>query len=538
MGLVAGVVDDGDAATLSAAAGQRIICVAWNRSGATTFGVTPNAGGGTWVNRLVEATLPTNDEARRSLAVAELLTTSTVSAVSFTAAWNTGGTDALWMVVEEGTGYDFADVAVADSGTSVVSSLATGSTLDIAAGDVLAIAALASRDGNSGNVTWSTTNVNPPLVGGGSILLDHYGGVGTGGGNAGAAGYLSATSQPEQSYSDTVTLPGAGAQTRHLTAALLVWSLPESAVELSGSMPTASGMTGDLSITKAFASSMDSASGMTGSLSVSKSFSASMSTADGMTGSLSVSKSFSATMDSASDLTGVLSVSRSLASSMDNSSGMVGDLTVVNTVGFSATMASAGGMVGSLSVSRSLASSMDNASDLTGNLSTTLSLSSSMDNASGMTGALSTTRPLAASMPTASDMSANLTVSSIGIVSFSADLPSASGMVGDLSIESVVGFSANLPTVSGMTADLTVESGIGFSADLPTASGMGAALTVLRPMSASMPTASGMTGNLDTGATGMAELTGTATVLGLSGTVSAVGLAGGAAVKGLAGTVT
>lgn len=227
MGLVAGVVDNGNAATLSAAAGQRIICVAWNRSGATTFGVTPNAGSGTWVNRLVEATLPGDDAARRSLAVAELLVASTVSAVSFTAAWNIGDTDALWMVVEEGSGYDFADVTVADSGTNLVSSLTTDSTLDITTGDVLAIAALASRDGDTGNVTWSTTDVNPSLVGGGSILLDHYGGVGTGGGNAGAAGYLAATSQPEQAYADTVTLPGAGAQTRHLTAALLVWSTGE-----------------------------------------------------------------------------------------------------------------------------------------------------------------------------------------------------------------------------------------------------------------------------------------------------------------------
>jgi hypothetical protein len=219
MGLISATVGS-DTAELSAAVGQRIVCVAWNRSGATSFQVTPDTGG-TWVNRLVEATLPADDGSRRSLAVAELLVESTVAAVTFTAAWDTGGTGALWMVVEEGAGYDPADVVVADSGTATVNQLAAGA-VNAAAGDWLAIAAMASRDGDADPVSWSTTDIEPALVGGGTVLLDHFAGVGEGGGNAGAAGYLVQAGQGAGSLSDTLTLPVG--ESRMLTAALLVFS--------------------------------------------------------------------------------------------------------------------------------------------------------------------------------------------------------------------------------------------------------------------------------------------------------------------------
>lgn len=212
-------------ASQSCNAGERLVCVAYNRSGSTSFDVTPDAGGAVWTHAPGSpwATLPGDDTARRSLAVMELVPTTDVVDETFTAAWDSGGTDCIWMRMEEGPEYQIAagQTTADDSGTGTVGSQGTGSTATAPAGNVLAIAAAAIRSGGSAPVEWSTTAVDPPLTGGGNALLDDYDGKGVGG-NAGAAGYLSLTGQSSQAWSDTVSLP-VGDDPRMITAALAVW---------------------------------------------------------------------------------------------------------------------------------------------------------------------------------------------------------------------------------------------------------------------------------------------------------------------------
>jgi hypothetical protein len=220
-GLVSGAVS-ANPATLSCAVGERLICIAFSRSGGTVFGVTPDAGGGTWTSRVAEATLPGNDLARRSLGVAELVPTGAVTDGLFTAAWSADPTDAIWLRVQEGGAFGFAAAAVADSDTALVASLATGDTASVPAGDLLLVAAAAVRDGGAAGIGWATTAVNPGLVGGGNLLLDAYAGKGAGG-NAGAGGYLILDGQPAGVRADTIALPGGDADKR-ITVALVVWS--------------------------------------------------------------------------------------------------------------------------------------------------------------------------------------------------------------------------------------------------------------------------------------------------------------------------
>jgi hypothetical protein len=220
-GLVSGTVS-ANPVTLSCAVGERLICIAFSRGGGTGFAVTPNAGGASWVNRVAEATLPANDLARRSLGVAELVPTSGITDGLFTAAWSADPTDAIWLRVQEGGAFGFADAAVADSDTGSVTSLATGDTASIPAGDLLLLAAAAIRDGGAAGIGWAATDVNPGLVGGGNLLLDAYAGKGAGG-NAGAGGYQILDGQSSGVRADTVSLPGGDAGKR-ITAALVVWS--------------------------------------------------------------------------------------------------------------------------------------------------------------------------------------------------------------------------------------------------------------------------------------------------------------------------
>jgi hypothetical protein len=220
-GLVSGEVSI-NPATLSCAVGERLVCIAWSRGGGTSFGVTPNAGGSSWTNRVVEATLPTNDLARRSVGVAELVPASTVTDGVFTAAWSGDATDAIWLRVQEGGSFGFADAAVADSDTSFVTSLATGNTASIPAGDLLLVAAAVIRDGGAAGTTWANTDINPGLVGGGNLLLDGYAGKGAGG-NGGVAGYLLLDGQGAGVRADTLSLPG-GDAAKQMSVALVVWS--------------------------------------------------------------------------------------------------------------------------------------------------------------------------------------------------------------------------------------------------------------------------------------------------------------------------
>jgi hypothetical protein len=220
-GLVSGEVSI-NPATLSCAVGERLVCIAWSRGGGTSFGVTPNAGGSSWTNRVVEATLPTNDLARRSVGVAELVPASEVVAGVFTAAWSGDATDAIWLRVQEGGSFGFAAAAVADSDTSFVTSLATGNTASIPAGDLLLVAAAVIRDGGATGTTWANVDINPGLVGGGSLLLDGYAGKGAGG-NGGVAGYLILDGQGAGVRADTLTLPG-GDAAKQISVALVVWS--------------------------------------------------------------------------------------------------------------------------------------------------------------------------------------------------------------------------------------------------------------------------------------------------------------------------
>jgi hypothetical protein len=220
-GLISGEVSI-NPATLSCAPGERLICIAFSRGGGTAFGVTPDAGGGVWTNRVAEATVPGNDLARRSLGVAELVPTSGITDGLFTAAWSADPTDAIWLRVQEGGAFGFADAAVADSDTGSVTSLATGDTASIPAGDLLLLAAAAIRDGGAAGTGWAAAAINPALVAGGNLLLDAYAGKGAGG-NAGVGGYLILDSQPAGVRADTVTLPGGDAAKR-ITVALVVWS--------------------------------------------------------------------------------------------------------------------------------------------------------------------------------------------------------------------------------------------------------------------------------------------------------------------------
>jgi hypothetical protein len=220
-GLISGTVS-ANPVTLSCGVGERLICIAFSRGGGTTFSVTPNAGGASWINRVAEATLPANDLARRSLGVAELVPTSTITDGLFTAAWSADPTDAIWLRVQEGGAFGFADAAVADSDTGSVTSLATGDTASIPAGDLLLLAAAAIRDGGAAGIGWAATDVNPGLVGGGNLLLDAYTGKGAGG-NAGVGGYLILDGQGAGVRADTVSLPGGDAGKR-ITVALVIWS--------------------------------------------------------------------------------------------------------------------------------------------------------------------------------------------------------------------------------------------------------------------------------------------------------------------------
>jgi hypothetical protein len=220
-GLISGTVS-ANPVTLSCGVGERLICIAFSRGGGTTFSVTPNAGGASWINRVAEATLPANDLARRSLGVAELVPTSGITDGLFTAAWSADSTDAIWLRVQEGGAFGFAAAATADSDTGSVTSLATGDTASIPAGDLLLLAAAAIRDGGAAGIGWAATDVNPGLVGGGNLLLDAYAGKGAGG-NAGAGGYLILDGQGVGVRADTVSLPG-GDAVKRITAALVVWS--------------------------------------------------------------------------------------------------------------------------------------------------------------------------------------------------------------------------------------------------------------------------------------------------------------------------
>jgi hypothetical protein len=219
-GLISGAVGI-NPQTLSCAVGERLVCIAHSRGGATGFAVTPNAGGASWVNRVAEATLPTNDTARRSLAVAELVPESTVTDEVFTASWSGDSTDAIWLRVPEGGSFEFVGASVGDSDTGTVTSQATGA-VEAPAGDLLLVTAAVIRDGGAAGIAWTVSEVNPALDGGGNLLLDNYAGKGAGG-NSGAAGYLSLTGQSADSWSDTVTLPG-GDGAKQITAALVAWS--------------------------------------------------------------------------------------------------------------------------------------------------------------------------------------------------------------------------------------------------------------------------------------------------------------------------
>lgn len=224
MGVVS--VTAGNPSSVACSAGQRLVCFAFSRGGGATFSVSPGAGGATWTVVASEATLPSNGSARRSLMVAELVPSSTFASTSFTASIGGDSVDAVFLRLEEGSGsgFSFATSKIANSGTSTVNSLATGSTAAVAPGSIFAIAAAVSRDGGTGSTVWSYTDVTPALVGGGTGNMDRYNGVGTGGGNAGSGGYLIATSQPQQTYADTITLPAG--QTRMVTAAICIWSAP------------------------------------------------------------------------------------------------------------------------------------------------------------------------------------------------------------------------------------------------------------------------------------------------------------------------
>jgi hypothetical protein len=220
-GLISGEVSI-NPATLSCGVGERLVCIAWSRGGGTSFGVTPNAGGASWTNRVVEATLPTNDLARRSVGVAELVPASEVTAGVFTAAWSGDATDAIWLRVQEGGAFGFAAAAVADSDTAFVTSLATGDTASIPAGDLLLVAAAVIRDGGAAGTAWANADINPGLVAGGNLSLDAYAGKGAGG-NGGVAGYLILDGQGAGVRADTLTLPG-GDAAKQISVALVVWS--------------------------------------------------------------------------------------------------------------------------------------------------------------------------------------------------------------------------------------------------------------------------------------------------------------------------
>jgi hypothetical protein len=236
-GLVSGEVSI-NPATLSCAVGERLVCIAWSRGGGTSFGVTPDAGGSSWTNRVVEATLPTNDLARRSVGVAELVPASEVVGGVFTAAWSGDATDAIWLRVQEGGSFGFAAAAVADSDTSFVTSLATGDTASIPAGDLLLVAAAAIRDGGAAGTSWANADINPGLVGGGNLLLDGYAGKGAGG-NGGVAGYLILDGQGAGVRADTLTLPG-GDAAKQISVALVVWSTGvTSTPEVTAAIPLA-----------------------------------------------------------------------------------------------------------------------------------------------------------------------------------------------------------------------------------------------------------------------------------------------------------
>jgi hypothetical protein len=246
-GLISGTVS-ANPATLSCAVGERLICIAFSRGGGTAFGVTPDAGGGTWTNRVVEATLPGNDLARRSLGVAELVPTSTVTDGLFTAAWSADPTDAIWLRVEEGGAFGFADAATADSDTGSVTSLATGDTASIPAGDLLLVAAAAIRDGGAAGTGWAAAAINPALVAGGNLLLDAYAGKGAGG-NAGVGGYLILDGQGAGVRADTLTLPG-GDAAKQISVALVVWSTGVAgALDITPDAVTVTATPGALTIT-------------------------------------------------------------------------------------------------------------------------------------------------------------------------------------------------------------------------------------------------------------------------------------------------
>ena len=221
MGVISTTVD-ANPVSLSAAVGDRIICIATSRGGAASGTVTPNTGG-TWVERAGEYTLPNDGSNRRAVAIYELLVTSTISSVSYTAQMKDSGagdvgTKASWLVIEEGSEYTFEAAATANSGTSTSTTQATGTTATIPAGDHLIVAAAASRGGTTAIPSWTLTDITPPLVGGGDGSLDSM----TGGGdtaNGSAGGYLLATGASAQTRADTITLDTA----RLTSAAIAVW---------------------------------------------------------------------------------------------------------------------------------------------------------------------------------------------------------------------------------------------------------------------------------------------------------------------------
>lgn len=251
-------------------------------------------------------------------------------------------------------------------------------------------------------------------------------------------------------------------------------SITDATVSLSGTLPSGSGLSSALSVTRPLVGSLSSSSALAGQL--------------------AVTRPLHGTVASGAALSGALSNGHKLHGAIPSGAGLTGTLTVQGaTVRLSGTVPSSAGISGVPSVKRPLSGSLSSGFSLSGSLSVgspTIHLQGSIPSSSGCSGSLSLSRPLQGSLLGQGSLAGTLSISLLH-----ATIPSSAGCSGALTVGRKL--AGGVASGAGCAGVLTIgQPTVHLTGAVPSLCGASGRLTIHRPLASTLLPGSGLGGSL------------------------------------------
>ena len=251
-------------------------------------------------------------------------------------------------------------------------------------------------------------------------------------------------------------------------------AITDATVALSGSLPSGSGLSAALSVTRPLAGSVASGAALAGTI--------------------SNGHRLVGVIPSGAGLSGTLSNGHRLSGTISSGAGLAGTLTVQGaTVQLTGTVPSTSGVTGHLSVKRPLSGSLSSGSSLAGALtvgSPTIHLQGSIPSSSGCSGSLSLSRPLQGSLFGQGSLAGTLSISLLH-----GTLPSSAGCSGTLTIGRKL--AGAIPSGAGCAGVLTIgQPTVHLAGAIGSSCGATGRLTISRPLSSTVLLGAGLGGSL------------------------------------------